>query len=80
MNPGDLVILKGGTCARVFRVDGDYEFHNQTEQIPFPDYCHQRRAILQPDEDPQKLWQAAGGMVNDGGSIYRTLIRCAKKV
>ena len=80
MKKGDLVIVKGATYAEVMKVEGEYEFRDAPSQVPFPDYFHQRRAVVQNHMDPQKLWNLADGAAKDGGSIYRTLIRCVEQV
>jgi predicted Mrr-cat superfamily restriction endonuclease len=71
----DLVILRGDKSHYVVEVTGGYFFDQQN--IPFADgnYYHQRPVRL-TRYDPDVLWKVAGKMAQDGGSIYRTLIRC----
>lgn len=76
---GDLVIMRGAKSSCVAKVVGDYFFDNQ--QFPFSEmdgnYFHQR-PVRSTRYDPDVLWKVAGRMAQDGGSIYRTLIRCEK--
>ncbi len=79
MKVGDLVILRGDKNSRVVEVVGDYLFDKQLFPLSEQDgdYYHQR-PVRFTQLDPDVLWQSAGKMAKDGGSIYRTLIRCEK--
>ncbi|MBW3637704.1 MAG: hypothetical protein KY445_14760 [Armatimonadetes bacterium] len=79
MQIGDLVILRGAKMNRVVEVTGDYQFDAATTPLKDDRYSHQR-TIQATQIDPNKLWHRAGRMANDGGSIYRTLIRCERQL
>ncbi len=79
MQTGDLVILRGSKISRVVRVTSEYFFDAQNTPVANDFYNHQRN-IENTSIDPDKLWQRAGKMANDGGSIYRTLIRCERQL
>ncbi|RYX85636.1 hypothetical protein EON83_04670 [bacterium] len=78
MKEGDLVIVKGIKDIWVAEVESDY-FYDPKNYSTNGDYFHQRKIKI-TQLDPYKLWKASGGMFDDGGSIYRPLIRCAKTI
>lgn len=79
MQIGDLVILRSAKSSRVVEVTGDYFFDAANTPQPNDFYNHQR-PIRASSIDSNMLWQRAGKMAKDGGSIYRTLIRCEKQL
>ncbi len=79
MQTGDLVILRGAKSSRVVEITGDYFFDAENTPIKDDFYNHQR-PVRATSIDPNMLWQRAGRMAKDGGSIYRTLIRCEKQL
>jgi hypothetical protein len=79
MKNGDLVILRGASLSRVVQITGDYFFDALNTPIAGDFYNHQRRVEV-TTLDADKIWQRAGRMAKDGGSIYRTLIRCENRL
>ena len=79
MQIGDLVILRGAKMSRVVQVTGDYFFDEQNMPSPHDFYNHQRRVEV-TKLDAETIWNRAGRMAKDGGSIYRTLIRCENRL
>ncbi len=77
MKPGDLVILRGNKEHRVVELVGSYVFDRQNIPVEGGNYFHQRCVRFTP-YDADVLWKQAGHMARDGGSIYRTLIRCER--
>ncbi len=75
MKHRDLVILRGAKSYCVVEVVGDYFFDKQNIPVAGGNYYHQRPVQLTRC-DPDVLWKVAGKMAQDGGSIYRTLVRC----
>ncbi len=79
MKHKDLVILRGAKSHCVVKVVGDYFFDPQNIPVAGGNYYHQRPVRL-TRYDPDVLWKVAGKMAQDGGSIYRTLIRCGNTI
>ena len=81
MKIGDRVILRGIKSSCVVEVVGDYLFDKQNAPIPRQgsEYFHQRDMKL-TGLDPDVLWEESGKMAPGNGSIYRTLVRCAKPI
>ncbi|PQV64457.1 hypothetical protein B1R32_105139 [Abditibacterium utsteinense] len=79
MQIGDLVILRGAKSSRVVEITGNYLFDAENTPLSNDFYNHQR-PVRATSIDSDMRWQRAGKMAKDGGSIYRTLIRCEKQL